>query len=65
MPTIARLVELTNVFQCEASYLLIEASNRFGDQAHYLSKLLSRLDGLDQEMVLAMVEKLVARLVVR
>ncbi|MGE5621522.1 MAG: helix-turn-helix domain-containing protein [Candidatus Bathyarchaeota archaeon] len=62
MPTVARLVELAEVFQCEASDLLTEASHRPADQAQYLDRLLSRLDSQDREMVVDMVEKLAARL---
>lgn len=65
MPTVGRLAELANIFQCDTSDLLLEASNRVTDQAHHLAQLLSRLNGADREMVLEMVEKLVARLAVR
>lgn len=62
MPTIARLVELANVFKCDTSDLLTEASNRSSDQAHYLNRLLSRLGSEDRELVIEVVEKLSARL---
>jgi len=65
VPTIARLVELANIFQCDTSDLLMEASNRATDQAQHLDRLLSRLDGQDRAMVLEVVDKLVARLAVR
>jgi len=65
MPTIARLVELAQVFQCEASDLLTEVSTRSVDQAQYLERLLSRLDSQDRAMVVTMVETLTARLAQR
>lgn len=62
MPTIARLVELANVFQCDASELLTQASNRSNDQARHLNGLLDQLDNDDREMVINMVERLISRL---
>ncbi|WP_024302907.1 helix-turn-helix domain-containing protein [Pseudogulbenkiania sp. MAI-1] len=65
MPTVARLVELAQVFQCEAADLLTEVSTRAVDQAKYLERLLSRLDNQDRAMVVAMVETLTGRLAQR
>lgn len=65
MPTVARLVELASVFQCETSDMLTQASNRSADQAHVLDSLLSRLDSADREMVVEIVEKLASRLAKR
>jgi transcriptional regulator with XRE-family HTH domain len=65
MPTIGRLVELAEIFQCETSDLLTEASNRSSDQANYLIRLLSKLSHNDRTMVVEIVERLAARLVRR
>lgn len=62
MPTIGRLVELAEIFQCETSDLLTEASNRSSDQANYLMRLLSKLSHHDRTMVVEIVERLAARL---
>ena len=62
MPTVARLVELAGIFQCEASDLLTLASNRASDQARHLDQMLVRLDGDDRIMIVEMVEKLATRL---
>lgn len=62
MPTVARLIELAGIFQCEASDLLTVASNRSSDQARYLSQILARLDGDDRVIIVEMVEKLATRL---
>lgn len=65
MPTIARLVELAQLFQCEAADLLTEVSTRPTDQAQYLERLLARLESTDRAMVVGMVETLAARLASR
>lgn len=62
MPTIARLVELANIFQCDTSDLLTQASNRPTDRARHLDKLLARLKQADREMIVEIVEKLATRL---
>ena len=62
MPTVARLVELAGIFQCEASDLLTLASNRASDQARHLDQMLVRLDGDDRIMIVEMVERLATRL---
>jgi len=62
IPTIARLVELANIFDCDASELLTEASNRSSDQASYLNRLLSKLKDHDRAMIIEIVERLTERL---
>jgi transcriptional regulator with XRE-family HTH domain len=62
MPTVARLVELADIFQCDAADLLTEASNRTTDQAKHLSQLLSKLSGNDKAMVIEIIERLAGRL---
>jgi transcriptional regulator with XRE-family HTH domain len=62
MPTVARLVELADIFECDAADLLTEASSRTTDQAKHLSQLLSKLSGNDKAMVIEIVERLAGRL---
>lgn len=62
MPTIGRLAELADIFQCEMADFLTEASNRASDQAHHLTRLLSRVGSGDRGMLVEMVEKLATRL---
>lgn len=62
VPTVARLAELADIFQCELTDLLTEASNRSGDQASYLTRLLSKLGNSDRAMVIEIVERLAGRL---
>jgi transcriptional regulator with XRE-family HTH domain len=62
MPTVARLVELADIFECDAADLLTEASSRTTDQAKHLSQLLSKLSANDKAMVIEIVERLAGRL---
>ncbi len=62
IPTIVRLVELAEIFDCDVSELLTEASHRASDQANYLSKVLAKLHTHDRTLVLEVVERLAARL---
>ena len=62
MPTVARLVELADIFECEAADLLTGASSRTSDQAKYLGQLLTKLNGNDRAMVIEIVERLAGRL---
>ncbi|HDR8948156.1 TPA: helix-turn-helix transcriptional regulator [Burkholderia vietnamiensis] len=65
MPTVARLVELANLFECNAADLLTEASSRTSDQARHVGQLLSKLNVNDRTMVVEIVERLAGRLAKR
>ncbi|WP_321885986.1 helix-turn-helix domain-containing protein [Paraburkholderia bannensis] len=65
MPTVARLVELSDLFECNAADLLTEASSRTSDQAKHVAQLLVKLGGSDREMVVEIVERLAGRLAKR
>lgn len=65
MPTIGRLAELADIFQCETADLLTEASNRASDQAHHLARLLSKVSANDRALLVDMIEKLALRLSTR
>jgi transcriptional regulator with XRE-family HTH domain len=62
MPNIERLMQLADVFGCEASDLLMEASSRPEDQAVRITRMLSGLDANDRQLVLDLVERLAHRL---
>lgn len=62
MPSIARLMELAGIFQCETADLLMQASFCPSDQARYLEQRLAQLTHADQKLVLEMVEMLASRL---
>ncbi|MFL9867285.1 helix-turn-helix transcriptional regulator [Paraburkholderia fungorum] len=62
IPTVVRLFELADIFQCEAADLLTEASSRSSDQASHLNQLLSRLSMADRTMLLEVFERLSVRL---
>ncbi|MFM0619416.1 helix-turn-helix transcriptional regulator [Paraburkholderia nemoris] len=65
MPTVARLVELADLFECNAADLLTEASSRTSDQAKHVTQLLAKLGGNDRAMVVEIVERLAGRLAKR
>lgn len=62
VPTIARLIELATVFDCDAADLLTESSTRPTDQASHIGALLVELKHADRQLVLELVERLVERL---
>ncbi|WP_175907993.1 helix-turn-helix domain-containing protein [Burkholderia seminalis] len=62
IPTVVRLFELANIFECDAADLLTEASSRSSDQANHLNGLLSRLSSTDRAMLLEVFERLSTRL---
>ncbi|MFL9928843.1 helix-turn-helix transcriptional regulator [Paraburkholderia sp. RL18-103-BIB-C] len=55
MPTVARLVELAEIFGCDAADLLTGASTRSSDQGKYVGQLLAKLSGNDRTMVVEIV----------
>ncbi len=62
VPTIARLLELATVFECDVADLLTESSTRPTDQASHIGALLAELEHADRQLVLELVERLVERL---
>jgi transcriptional regulator with XRE-family HTH domain len=62
MPTVARLMELAEIFDCDIADLLTEASSRSSDQAKHLARLLAEVGVRDREMILEIVERLTGRL---
>ena len=61
MPTVERLVELAEIFNCEAADLLTQSSNRIEDQSAQIKLLLSDLGEQDRLLLLDIITKLVNR----
>jgi len=62
VPTVVRLAELAQLFDCELADFLRETSNRPTEQGIVLSQQLARLDDADRTLLLETVERLVERL---
>lgn len=62
LPTVVRLGEFAEIFQCNVADLLTETSSRPTDQAQHIERLLSKLAHEDRAMILEMVERLATRL---
>lgn len=62
VPTVARLAELADIFECNVADLLTLASNRANDQALHLSRTLAKLNASDRTLIVEMVEQLATRL---
>ncbi|WP_447778061.1 helix-turn-helix domain-containing protein [Variovorax boronicumulans] len=62
LPTVLRLSELAEIFECNIAELLTETSSRATDQASHLARLLSKLGSADRTMVVDIVETLADRL---
>lgn len=62
MPSLMRLVELANVFQCGIADLFTNSSATEKDQVEYLSLLLQKAQQEDRYFILEMVEKMVEHL---
>ena len=62
VPTVVRLAELAQLFECELADFLRETSKRPTEQGIVLSQQLAKLDAADRELVLEVVDRLVARL---
>lgn len=62
LPSLLRLLELADIYDCQVAELLLEVSPRPGDQAEMLTKMLDRLSDSDRALVMGVVEQLVDRL---
>ena len=58
MPTVARLVELAEIFNCPVGDLLTESSSRTEDQGKLIANQIKRLSPKNRSFVLEMIEKL-------
>lgn len=62
MPSLKRLAQFADMFDCQIADLLTESSRRLDDQSVHLHNLLLNLEESDRVFVIEVVEKLVARL---
>tara|TARA_R110000851_G_scaffold315514_1_gene478027 strand:- start:12121 stop:12462 length:342 start_codon:yes stop_codon:yes gene_type:complete len=62
LPTVVRLIEFAEVFQCNVTDLMTQTSSRPKDQAQHVERLLSKLAQEDRIMILELVERLATRL---
>lgn len=62
LPTVFRLGELADIFECNIADLVTESSSRVADQSNHIARLLGRLGSADRAMVLELIETLSARL---
>ncbi len=62
IPTVIRLAELADVFNCGIQELIIESSTRVEDQSEQIRSMLIQLNDEDRKMILETVEKLFVRL---
>lgn len=58
VPSVARLVELAEIFGCPVADLLVASSTRPDDQSRLLAALIEKLSDRDRTLVLEIVEKL-------
>ncbi|MGQ0286754.1 helix-turn-helix domain-containing protein [Pasteurellaceae bacterium 22721_9_1] len=59
VPTISRLIELSDIFQCELADLITDTSHRSMDQARSLERLLNQLDEFERAELLVLIEKMI------
>lgn len=57
-PSVVRLLELAEIFQCEVADLLTDSSNRPLDQARQLERLLNQLDDEERAEFMMLIERL-------
>jgi transcriptional regulator with XRE-family HTH domain len=62
VPTVARLIELAEIFNCDVTTLLLQSSDRPSDQAQFIAKQLERLSAPDRELVINISASLTRRL---
>ena len=62
MPTVQRLAELAEIYECGIDELLIASSTRTSDQAELISQILQTLPEADRAMIVEVVQKIAVRL---
>ena len=62
MPTVQRLAEQAEIYECGIDELLIASSTRTNDQAELISQVLQTLPEADRAMIVEVVQKIAARL---
>lgn len=59
VPTLLRLLELSEIFQCEMADLITESSNRSIDQARMLEQLLNQLNSEDRAELISLLQQMI------
>lgn len=59
MPSVARLIELAEIFDCEAADLLTASSPRSQDQSQYLFRLLNQLNEQERWQLIHIIESMI------
>lgn len=59
VPSVLRLLELSEIFRCELADLLTETSNRSVDQARKLEALFADLDSIERTELVDLLERMV------
>lgn len=59
MPTVTRLVQLAEIFDCEASSFLQDTSPLVSDQTQRIIHLLSKLEETDRKELLNIIEQMI------
>jgi transcriptional regulator with XRE-family HTH domain len=62
LPTVVRLAELADIYECNIADLITETSSRTSDQARLITRQLDRLDLDDRNLILEIIERLADRL---
>lgn len=62
IPTVGRLAEFAQIFDCAIADFVLASSTLPGDQVQYLSRLLQDLQDEDRKIIVALVETLAQRL---
>ncbi len=62
MPSLKRLEQFAEIFECTPAELLTQSSQRLDDQTAYISDLLAELDESDRALIVKIIEKLSFRL---
>lgn len=62
VPTVVRLIELADIFNCDVTHLLLQSSDRPSDQAIYIAQALNQLGAKDRELVIDLLSVLSKRL---
>lgn len=62
MPSLKRLEQFADIYECQLTDLLTQSSRRLDDQTAHIGDLLAQLDENDRILVVEMIEKLTERL---
>jgi transcriptional regulator with XRE-family HTH domain len=57
-PTVTRLAEIADIFECDLEQLVVDTSTRLDDQAKRVSRALEQVPPRDREMILLVIEQI-------